>query len=348
MSRRSPRITIDARPRGPSGALAEASVRGASVLERLLKQATELTAEPVRICAPPEDHRRLQALLARFATDRYEFVSEPAAEGTVVLRTDRLYAPSPLRRALRRGQDPETAVVWRLDSPHALAGAEQELERRQSYQPLGRYWSLAPARAIAQALRPTRVRPNAVTLAAAGLMLGAAAAVALATPGVGVQCLIALALAVALVLDTADGHLARLQGTASEFGRWLDAYLDELADMALHAAIAWGAFVRDGHTGWLLLGMLYAMGKYQFVVATAEPAAPPPSRHEGGGDQSKHVALTQGIAALVRLAGHADIRWHLWIVLAALGRLDAALAAYALYFPARALAVAVRKGARRG
>ena len=53
-------------------------------------------------------------------------------------------------------------------------------------------------------------------------------------------------LAAALVLDTSDGHLARLQGTASEFGRWLDANLDELGDMALHAAIAWAAFARDG------------------------------------------------------------------------------------------------------
>src|SRR5205807_932782 len=74
----------------------------------------------------------------------------------------------------------------------------------------------------------------------------------------------AAALALALVLHTADGHLARLQGTASEFGRWLDAILDELGDMALHAAAAWAAFHRDAQPAWLLLGMLYAMGKYLF------------------------------------------------------------------------------------
>jgi hypothetical protein len=51
---------------------------------------------------------------------------------------------------------------------------------------------------------------------------------------------------------------------------------------------------------------------------------------------------------VVRLAAHADVRWHLWIVLAALGRLDWALAAYAVYFPARALAGALRKAARHG
>ena len=42
-----------------------------------------------------------------------------------------------------------------------------------------------------------------------------------------------------------------------------------------------------------------------------------------------------GIAAIVRGLGHADLRWHLWIVLAAFGRLDLALIAYAVYFPAR-------------
>ena len=33
----------------------------------------------------------------------------------------------------------------------------------------------------------------------------------------------------------------------------------------------------------------------------------------------------------VRLVGHADVRWHVWIVLALFARLDLALASYALY-----------------
>jgi hypothetical protein len=48
----------------------------------------------------------------------------------------------------------------------------------------------------------------------------------------------------------------------------------------------------------------------------------------------------------MRLIGHADIRWHLWIALAAVGRLDLALAAYAGYYPLRAFTGAVRKGVR--
>jgi phosphatidylglycerophosphate synthase len=314
-------------------------------------------AEQVSIHARPEDQERLSLLIAepsvlsrsakvaqlsRSERRHCEFVSDLPLEHGVVLRTDRLYNPARLRKALRTGRDPESAVIWRLDEPHGLAGAEQELERRLSYQPLGHYWSLGPARAIARTLQPTRVRPNAVTLAAACLMLAAAGAVALAPWGLWARAAVAGALALALVLDTADGHLARLQGTASEFGRWLDGYLDELSDMALHAAIAWGAFVRDGQPGWLVLGMLYAMGKYQFVVATASTTVP------------EHIAFApvtrSGLRlarSAVRLAGHADVRWHVWIVLAALGRLELALAAYAIYFPARALAVLLRKGVRR-
>jgi hypothetical protein len=50
----------------------------------------------------------------------------------------------------------------------------------------------------------------------------------------------------------------------------------------------------------------------------------------------------------VHRTGHADVRWHLWIVLAAAGRLDAALIAYAAYFPVRTLAGVIRKAVRHG
>ena len=97
-------------------------------------------------------------------------------------------------------------------------------------------------------------------------MLSAAALIAVGPSGWIGRVTVALSLAVALVLDTADGRLARLQGTSSAFGRWLDQVLDELADMALHAAIAWAAFCRDGRPVWLLLGIIYASGKYLFLV----------------------------------------------------------------------------------
>jgi phosphatidylglycerophosphate synthase len=347
MPRPTPHLVIDARPRGPHGPLAVERVLGRAVLAHELELAVMLGGDRVVVHSRPEDHGRLRELAAEWPTERVVFAPGPPQEAATILRCDRIYDPRRLRRAIRVGRDPETAVVWRLDRPGGLAGAEAELLRRQSYQPLGQYWALWPARLLARCLCNTPVRPNALTLAAAALMLGAAGTVAFAPPVPLARGANAVALALALVLDTADGHLARLQGTASEFGRWLDALLDELSDMALHAAIAWSAFARDHAPAWLALGMAYAMGKYVFAVSNESwrPEEPKPPR---GSERSSLPAPRQAVATWVRMAGHADLRWHLWILLAAVGRLDAALVAYAVYFPARTLAGAVRKAARHG
>ena len=343
---RSPlQLAIDARPRGPRGPLAVEPLQGRRVVDHLIDHVDALDhggEQPIAVHVTDD----LRQLGGEFRGSRFIATGDAPAGGAWVLRSDRVYDRARLRYAYRRGHDPETAVIWRLDTPHGLAGADDELVRRQSYQPLGRYWALGPARTIAQALAPTRVRPNAVTLTASGLFLGATAVVAFARPALVSNSTAAAGLALALVLDTADGHLARLQGTASSFGQWLDGWLDEVGDMALHAAIAWAAFLRTGAVAWLLLGMLYAMGKYAFVAATAGDDA------AGTGGETTAPAARARSEPLpvrwVRLAGHADLRWHLWIVLAALGRLDVALAAYAVYFPLRALLVAGRKAVRHG
>jgi len=337
MQRPADRLVIDARPRGPDGPLAAATVLGRPVLAHLLDLAGPAD---VSVHARPAEHASMRSLLGAGDASRVQFVTGPPPEDAAILRADRLYDAAKLSRILRRGRDPEGAVLWRLDGPDALAHAEAELSRRRTYQPLGRYWALAPARTLARILVPTRVRPNALTLAAGGSMLAASALVGFGSLSLLVRLATAALLALALVLDTADGHLARLQGTATPFGRWLDALLDEAADMALHAAIAWSAYARDGRPGWLAVGMLYAIGKYIFtyVNAPVEPPVPP----------SPGLPAPAGRAtSFIRLLGHADLRWHAWIALAALGRLDAALLAYAAYYPARALAGIRRKAAAR-
>lgn len=340
-------LVIDARPRGPRGLLAAESVLGRSVLSHLVEAARGCgDAEVIAVHARVDEHSPLRRLIADDST--VVFRAGPPPEGAAILRTDRLYDQARLRRVVRSGRDPESAVVWRLDRPGALASADAELIRRQTYQPLGRFWALAPAKALAHALAPTRVRPNAVTVAAALVMLAAAGTVATGRAGAAWHVSSAAALALALVLDTADGHLARLQGTASEFGRWLDSVVDELCDMALHAAIAWGAYARTGQVAWVALGMCYAMGKYVFVIARE----PSPEREAGSGSYSpgacplSRAQRPDFATRVIRLIGHADVRWHLWIILAAIGRLDWALIAFAAYFPLRTAAAAARRVVR--
>jgi phosphatidylglycerophosphate synthase len=336
-----PALVIDARPRGPDGPLALALVQGRPVLSHLVELANGLEEGVVAVHARPDEQGKLGAILDR-PSDRYLFRPGPPPEGSAILRADRVYDPARLRKTLRRGGDPEQAVLWRLDAPHALRAVDDELNRRATYQPLGSYWAIRPARSLARRLYPTRVRPNAVTLASAALMFAGSSTLVLAPATLPIQLLIAGAFALALVLDTADGHLARLQGTASDFGRWLDSTLDEWSDMGLHAAIAWSAYARSGRPEWLAAGIAYAMGKYLYMVGVRawEPA-------EVVKPQALPAVLPAqaGLArGLVRGMGHADLRWHAWILLAAAGRLDVALVVYAAYFPMRAAAGLVGKG----
>jgi phosphatidylglycerophosphate synthase len=310
------------------------------------------TNATVAIHARRANHRELRELVDPPSRDRVILLDCDPPVDAAVLRTDRFYDKAWLRRCLGRGQSPEGAVLWRLDRSEALLTADEELTRRLTYQPIGKYWAFPLAWRLADRLCGTRVRPNAVTLGSAILMVTAAGLVAAGTASWVGRATVALAMALALVLDTADGRLARLQGTSSAFGRWLDQFLDELADLALHAAIAWAAYSRTGMPLWLLIGIIYASGKYLYLVQSlladelegrsGRTRVIPASVFLAG---SRNVGADR-IARLLRLVGHADIRWHFWIMLAALGRLEVALAVYAAYFPGRALAAAVRKGVR--
>jgi phosphatidylglycerophosphate synthase len=345
-------LAIDARPRGPRGLLAAEVVLGRTMIGHLADLALEMApeGEPVAVYARPEEHRALSELVDERARSRLVLVAGPPRADAAVLRTDRFYDRSRLRRRLVRGGSPEAAVLWRLDRPESLRVAEEELTRRLTYQPIGRFWAFPLAERLAEWLSPTPIRPNAVTVSSATLMLAAAATVAAGATGAASAAGIAAALAIGLVLDTADGRLARLQGTSSAFGRWLDEFLDEMVDLALHAAIAWSAFARSGRPMWLLLGIAYASGKYLFRVQSSlgdvlEAKSNAEARPQAI-DGATRARRTHEIIGAVRLLGHADLRWHLWIVLAAVQRLEIALVVYAIYFPVRTLAGAFRKGWR--
>ena len=336
-------VVIDARPRGAAGPFAEATVLGRTMLDHLLDTAESLGEASPAIYADEREQVSLTTLLKRRRNQSHQRLSfGPPPEASTVLRTDRLYDASKLRSTLRKGRSPESAVVWRLDTPHALAGAGDELLRRRTYQPLGRFWAIQPARALARILTPTRVRPNALTLASAVLMLISAASIAWGNSRLIQNAIPAALMALALVLDTADGHLARLQGTASNYGRWLDSNLDELGDITLHVAVAWSAYQTTSWVGWLLIALIYTAGKYLFFVGTTT------WQESNGLEAEANPAMISARSArgLAHWLGHADLRWHSWIILAGLGRLDVELVAFAIYFPARTLAGAWRKRGR--
>ncbi len=97
------------------------------------------------------------------------------------------------------------------------------------------------------------------------------------------------------------------------------------------------------------MGMAYVSAKYLFVQASSMAEA------GGLGGESTPPILVQArpsglgrVRNLIVFLGHADLRWHLWIVLAALGRLELALIGYAAYFSLRFGLGFARKAVERG
>ena len=93
---------------------------------------------------------------------------------------------------------------------------------------VSRYLNRPFSRPAARALVPTPVTPNAVTIATTLLAFAAAVAVA-----AGWQIAGGIAIHVSSVADGIDGELARLRGTASRFGGFLDTICDRYADAAI-------------------------------------------------------------------------------------------------------------------
>ncbi|HEU5363513.1 MAG TPA: CDP-alcohol phosphatidyltransferase family protein [Gaiellaceae bacterium] len=103
---------------------------------------------------------------------------------------------------------------------------------RQGIELVCEYAFRPAAHLLARALRPLRVPPPAVVLAATCVGLGAAVAI-----GAGHFLVGAVLLQLKTLLDNADGQLARLSGRITAFGRYLDSESDLLVDAAVFAAL---------------------------------------------------------------------------------------------------------------
>ncbi|GHH86158.1 CDP-alcohol phosphatidyltransferase [Streptomyces sulfonofaciens] len=107
--------------------------------------------------------------------------------------------------------------------------------------------------------------PNQVTAISAVFSFAAVACVATEGPSRGLGLVVWLGLAVGFAFDSADGQLARLRGTGSPAGEWLDHVVDCAKITALHTAVLIAFDRHPDHFGltgdaWLLvpLGFQFA------------------------------------------------------------------------------------------
>jgi hypothetical protein len=105
---------------------------------------------------------------------------------------------------------------------------------RDVEEPVDYWWHRPLASFVVTALEPTRVSANQVTFASAGVSILSGTAMALGAwldpwwVAVG-----GLLLLLSIVLDCADGQLARVRGTSSPVGRILDGTMDGFAPLAV-------------------------------------------------------------------------------------------------------------------
>ena len=143
----------------------------------------------------------------------------------------------------------------------ALASKDPAVEEwadRRFFRPAG--WR------IARALAPTRVTPDAVTLAS--LVVGLVAGHLFWYTGAWINAAGVLLFVASDVLDSADGQLARLRGTSTRTGRILDGVSDSLRFLNLYATLAARLFVTRGWGGAALA--LAALLSHTYQAAAAD------------------------------------------------------------------------------
>ena len=118
------------------------------------------------------------------------------------------------------------------------------------------------------AIRPiakSGVTPNMLTVF--GLLLNVVTAVVI---GSGYLFASGLLLLVAGVFDMADGALARVKNSASQFGDFLDATLDRLAEASVGLGLLWHALARHDD---LQVGLIYAVVLGSVMISYARARA---------------------------------------------------------------------------
>jgi phosphatidylglycerophosphate synthase len=118
---------------------------------------------------------------------------------------------------------------------------------------LGRY--------VAAAAHVAGLRPNGVTAISAVLTFSAIAVLAVFPPSLTTGLLVAGALALGYVFDSADGQVARLQGSGGPSGEWLDHVVDCIKTSSLHLAVLISMYRFFDLTSdlWLLIPLAFSV-----------------------------------------------------------------------------------------
>ncbi|GIG28923.1 CDP-alcohol phosphatidyltransferase family protein [Cellulomonas marina] len=226
------------------------------------------------------------------------------------------------------------------DGVRTLAGLQKTSKGAPAY---SRYVNRWLGRRLAAAAHVVGLTPNAVTGLSALCSFAAIAAVALVRPTPVVGVLVALGLVVGYALDSADGQLARLTGTGSPAGEWLDHVVDVVKTATMHLAVAVSLHrFTDLDDAWLLVPLVWSVVA---VVSFFAMTLTDQLRRAARGRSGQFMAKDGSSSLLYSLAVSPTDYGLLCLVFVALAWTSAFLALYGLLLVACAgfLALALPK-----
>ncbi|MBI2846185.1 MAG: NTP transferase domain-containing protein [Chloroflexi bacterium] len=189
-----------------------------------------------------------------------------------------------------------------IDTPQDLERAEELLLERLGKPRDGvvsRNLNRRVSRPLSRFLVRTPVTPNQVSLLA--FILGLFSALLFATGEYLTLALAGLFAQASSILDGSDGELARLRGTSSRFGGWMDAILDRVVDAAILYGMAAGLALRSGETWPWGLGFLAIVGS--FLISYSESRYETAFNRPLNGSQFEFPAKRDSRLFLVMLGG---------------------------------------------
>ena len=161
-------------------------------------------------------------------------------------------------------------------------------------------------RVLAATAAALRVSPNQLTAFSGLLVVAAGAVLVTQPPGPLVGGAAALLLVLSFAVDSADGQLARLLGSGSHLGEWLDHLVDAGKAVVLHGAVL-VAVLRFGQLplAWLAFPLLFQLvSTLVFAGGTLRQLLGPRVELQGRAQHRSAVALLPadfGVISLVFL-----------------------------------------------
>ena len=138
-------------------------------------------------------------------------------------------------------------------------------------------------RQLAAAAAALGLTPAAVTLISGAVSLIGIVVILVAPLGILWTSLAAALFLLGYALDSADGQLARLTGSSSAAGEWLDHVVDAIRQPAIHLAIAVALLRTEGFAPAAVLALLFALvsSGWFFAQILAEQLGVPAPKGSG-------------------------------------------------------------------